>query len=74
MQHKGIMLIVFLEYFISDHGEAGKQNKSILTFMKQFILSLARGKGREIRSDCLEKKKKYVNVFILGWIFISNLG
>lgn len=32
MQHKGIMLIVFLEYFISGHGEAGKQNKSILPF------------------------------------------
>lgn len=32
MQHKGIMLIVLLEYFISGHGEAGKQNKSILPF------------------------------------------
>lgn len=32
MQHKGIMLIVFLEYLISGHGEAGKQNKSILPF------------------------------------------
>lgn len=32
MQHKGIMLIVFLEYLISGHGEAGKKNKSILPF------------------------------------------
>lgn len=52
MQHKGIMLIVFLEYFISGHGEAGKKNKSILPFWNNFILNLARGKGIEIRSVC----------------------
>lgn len=67
MQRKGIMLIVFLECFISGHGEAGKSNKSILPFVKQFILSWASRKGIEIKSV------KHSNSFLclnhyLDWI------
>lgn len=68
MQRKGIMLIVFLECFISGHGEAGKSNKSILPFVKQFILSWASRKGIEIKSV------KHSNSFLclnhyLDWIW-----
>lgn len=67
MQHKGIMLIVFLECFISGHGEAGKWNKSILPFMKLFILSWASRRGIEIKSVKHDNSFLCLNHY-LDWI------